>query len=108
MLTKISPSLLHQAQANLALIIAQISATYVISSALLLRSNLPSEMKSAVSEALGSPLEPGFVERWFDGWFLVASMGTAVGILLGKKLAAGDWDDWDEHDADIELGQKRS
>ncbi|KUJ19841.1 uncharacterized protein LY89DRAFT_682681 [Mollisia scopiformis] len=108
MLTKLSPSLLYQAQANLALIIAQISATYVISSALLLRSNLPTEMKSVVSEALGSPLEPGFVERWFDGWFLIASLGTAAGIFIWKRIAGpGDWDDWD-FDGDIELGQKRS
>ena len=108
MLTKLLPSLLYQAQANLALLIAQISATYVISSALLLRSNLPSEMKSVVSEALGSPLEPGFVERWFDGWFLVASLGTAVGIWVGRKVVGrGDWDDW-EFEGDAELGQKRS
>jgi hypothetical protein len=108
MLTKLLPSLLYQAQANLALIIGQISATYVISSALLLRSNLPSEMKTVVSEALGSPLEPGFVERWFDGWFLAASLGTAVGIWVGGKLAGPrDLDDW-EFDGDIELGQKRS
>jgi hypothetical protein len=106
MLTKLSPSLVYQAQANLALIIAQVSATYVISSALLLRSNLPTEMKSVVSEALGSPLEPGFVERWFDGWFLVASVGTAMGIWVGRKFSAvGDWDDFDE---DLEAGQKRS
>ena len=106
MLTKLAPSLLYQAQANLALIIAQISATYVISSALLLRSNLPSEMKSVVSEALGSPLEPGFVERWFDGWFLLASGGTAIGIWIGRKFS-GDWDDW-EFEHDVELGQKMS
>lgn len=108
MLTKLVPSLLYQAQANLALLIAQISATYVISSALLLRSNLPSEMKSVVSEALGSPLEPGFVERWFDGWFLLASVCTGLGIWIGRKFSgAGDWDDWDmEHD--VELGQKMS
>lgn len=107
MLTKLSPSLVYQTQANLALIIAQVSAIYVISSALLLRSNLPTEMKTVVSEALGSPLEPGFVERWFDGWFLLASFGTAIGIFVGRKLSAGDWDDWDV-DGDIELGQKRS
>ncbi|CAL3965705.1 unnamed protein product [Diplocarpon coronariae] len=108
MITKLLPSLLYQAQANLALLIAQISATYVISSALLLRSNLPTEMKSVVSDALGSPLEPGLVERWFDGWFLVASAGTAVGIYVGRKLAGNrDWDDWDEA-LDVELGQKRS
>ena len=108
MLTKLVPSLLYQAQANLALIIAQISATYVISSAILLRSNLPPEMKSVVSEALGSPLEPGFVERWFDGWFLAASAGTAIGIWLGKKFSGyGDWDDW-EFEGDVEMGQKLS
>jgi len=109
MLTKLSPSLLYQAQANLALIIAQVSATYVISSALLLRSNLPMEMKSVVSEALGSPLEPSFVERWFEGWFLAASIATAMGIWIGRKLLNGsaDWDDW-EFEGDIELGQKRS
>ncbi|TAQ86285.1 hypothetical protein B7494_g5406 [Chlorociboria aeruginascens] len=107
MLTKLSPSLLYQAQANLALIIAQISATYVISSALLLRSNLPTEMKSVISEALGSPLEPGFVERWFEGWFLAASFATAAGIFVGRKLKAnGDWDD--DYEGDIEMGQKRS
>ena len=109
MITKLSPSLLYQAQANLALIIAQISATYVISSALLLRSNLPTEMKSVVSEALGSPLEPGFVERWFEGWFLVASVATAAGIWAGRKFAStSDWDDYDDYDGDIEMGQKRS
>lgn len=109
MLTKLSPSLLYQAQANLALMVAQVSATYVISSALLLRSNLPTEMKSVVSEALGSPLEPGFVERWFEGWFLVASGVTALSIWVGKKFLAGsgDWDDW-EYDGDVEMGQKRS
>ncbi|EKD17956.1 uncharacterized protein L3040_004496 [Drepanopeziza brunnea f. sp. 'multigermtubi'] len=107
MITKLVPSLLYQAQANLALLIAQISAIYVISSALLLRSNLPSEMKSVVSDALGSPLEPGLVERWFDGWFLLASLGTALGIYVGRKLGGGgEWDEFD--DGDVELGQKRS
>jgi hypothetical protein len=109
MLTKLSPSLLYHAQTNLALIIAQISATYVISSALLLRSNLPSEMKSVVSDALGSPLEPGFVDRWFDGWFLIASLGTAAGIWVGRQLGSfgRDWDDF-EFEGDVEMGQKRS
>jgi len=65
------------------------------------------EMKSVVSEALGSPLEPGFVERWFEGWFLVASAVTALGIWLGRKFSSGDWDDW-EFEGDVEMGQKRS
>lgn len=58
-----------------------------------------------VSEALGSPLEPGFVERWFEGWFLVASVLTAGGVWVGRRLV-GDWDDWE--DGDVEMGQKRS
>ena len=66
-------------------------------------------MKSVVSEALGSPLEPGFVERWFEGWFLVASVATAAGIWAGRKFAStSDWDDYDDYDGDIEMGQKRS
>ncbi|CAG8962116.1 hypothetical protein HYFRA_00005159 [Hymenoscyphus fraxineus] len=109
MITKLSPSLLYHAQTNLALIIAQISATYVISSALLLRSNLPSEMKSVISEALGSPLEPGFVERWFDGWFMVASLATAVGIWVGRQMGGwGEGEEWELYDGDLEVGEKRS
>lgn len=99
-------NMLYQAQANMALLVAQISATYVISSALLLRSNLPREVGSVISEALGSPLEPIFVDRWFEGWFLVASAGTAIGILLGRKLGVGSGE-WDDCDEDMEM-QKRS
>ncbi|RKF60025.1 Golgi pH regulator [Golovinomyces cichoracearum] len=110
MLTKLTPSLLRQIQANLALLIAQISATYVISSALLLRSNLPNEMKSIVNVALGSPLEPIFVERWFDIWFLLATLATAIGIWISRKLngkeVIGTWDDM-QFAGDIELDQKR-
>jgi len=67
------------------------------------------EVRSVVSEALGSPLEPGFVDRWFEGWFLVASGGTAVGIWVGRKIGSvGDLEDWDDYAGDVELGQKRS
>ncbi|CAK7242317.1 MAG: hypothetical protein STHCBS139747_003805 [Sporothrix thermara] len=102
-----TPGLLYQAQANLALLIGQIAATYVISSALLLRSNLPKEMGSAVSDALESALSPGFVDRWFEGWFLLASLLTAVGIYVGRSLSAGDLlDGYDEYGME-EMGQKR-
>ncbi|KAF2006979.1 hypothetical protein P154DRAFT_480852 [Amniculicola lignicola CBS 123094] len=77
---RVVPSILQHTRANFALLISQISATYVISSALLLRSNLPSEMKSAISDALGAPLEPAFTERWFEGWFLTATALTVVGL----------------------------
>lgn len=105
-----APALLRQARANLALIVGQIAATYVISSALLLRSNLPREVGRSVGDALESALEPAFVDRWFEGWFLLASAATAVGIWVGRQIGGsglGDWDDWEEFGAE-ELGQKRS
>ncbi|KZF22734.1 hypothetical protein L228DRAFT_134719 [Xylona heveae TC161] len=105
--SRFMPKLVHHAQANLALLVSQISATYVISSALLLRSNLPREMGSVISEALGAPLEPRFVDRWFDGWFLAASVSTAVGIFLGRKLgASGEWDDDYDDEMDLEMGKR--
>ncbi|KAI9824334.1 MAG: hypothetical protein M1819_000894 [Sarea resinae] len=104
--SRFTPSILAHTQANLALLVSQISATYVISSALLLRSNLPREVGSVISEALGAPLEPRFVDRWFEGWFLTASALTAVGIFVGKKVGGnGEWDD-DIDDGDIELGKR--
>ncbi|KAI1180369.1 Abscisic acid G-protein coupled receptor-domain-containing protein [Nemania sp. FL0916] len=103
---KWTPGLLYQAQANLALLIGQISAIYVISAALLLRSNLPKEVSSAVGDALESALEPSFVDRWFEGWFLLASAATVTGIWVGGKIS--DWgEDWDDIGME-EMGQKRS
>lgn len=100
------PGILHHARANFALLISQISATYVISSALLLRSNLPPEMKSAISDALGAPLEPAFTERWFEGWFLTAVALTALGLWVGKRLRGQGWDDDDDIEgADVEMGK---
>jgi hypothetical protein len=103
---RVLPGVLHHAQANFALLISQIAATYVISSALLLRSNLPLEMKSAISDALGAPLEPAFTERWFEGWFLLASAATAIGLWAGKRLKGQGWDDEDElGEGDLEMGK---
>lgn len=103
---RLVPSILQHARANFALLISQIAATYVISSALLLRSNLPSEMKSAISDALGAPLEPGFTEKWFEGWFLTASALTALGLWVGKRLRGQGWDDDDDLvDGDVEMGK---
>ena len=103
---RVLPGVLHHARANFALLISQIAATYVISSALMLRSNLPVEMKSAISEALGAPLEPAFTERWFEGWFLLASLVTAAGLWSGKRLKGQGWDDDDEiGDGDVEMGK---
>jgi len=102
------PSLLSAFHANLALVVSQVCATYVISSALLLRSSLPREVGSVISDALGAPLEPKRVDAWFEGWFLGAACLTAVGIWLGRKFKGGDWED-DEYSAghgDLEEGKR--
>lgn len=109
---KWAPGLLQQAQANLALLIGQISATYVISAGLLLRSNLPKDMGSAVGHALESALEPTFVDRWFESWFLLSSAATALGIWIGRRIHGGakweEWEeDWDGYGGE-EMGTKRS
>ncbi|KAH6849878.1 Abscisic acid G-protein coupled receptor-domain-containing protein [Chaetomium sp. MPI-CAGE-AT-0009] len=104
---KWAPGLFHQAQANLALLVGQVTATYVISAALLMRSNLPRDVGRTVGDALESALEPGFVDRWFEGWFLLASVGTAAGIWVGRKVGSGFGEEWDEF-AGEEMGQKRS
>lgn len=101
---RFAPGLVQHAQTSLPLIISQIAGTYVISSALLLRSNLPKEVSSVISEALGAPLEPKFVEGWFESWFLVAVGLTVTGVIIGRKVGSGD-DDWDD-DGSIELGKR--
>lgn len=101
--SRFAPSLLQRSQTSLPLIISQIAGTYVISSALLLRSNLPAEVSSVISEALGAPLEGRFVEGWFESWFLVAVGLTATGILVGRKVGGdADWDD----DEAYEMGKR--
>ncbi|KAF1987364.1 hypothetical protein K402DRAFT_393073 [Aulographum hederae CBS 113979] len=79
--------------ANLALLVGQVVATYVISSALLLRSNLPADVRGGIGEALGVPLDVGFVERWFEGWFLLAVGATAVGVWVGGWVKGKEWED---------------
>lgn len=101
---RFAPGLLQHAQTSLPLIISQIAGTYVISSALLLRSNLPEEVSSVITEALGAPLEGRFVEAWFESVFLVAVGLTATGILVGRKVGGND-DDWDD-DGSIEMGKQ--
>ncbi|KAF5691175.1 hypothetical protein FDENT_3520 [Fusarium denticulatum] len=102
---KWTPGLLRQAQANLALVVGQIAATYVISASLLLRSQLPSALGTAVGSVLRGALSPAFVDGWFEGWFLVGSLITAIGIWIGRKLG-GD-DEWDEYGME-EMGAKMS
>ncbi|TKA22102.1 hypothetical protein B0A50_08480 [Salinomyces thailandicus] len=103
---RFAPSLLQHAQTSLPLIISQIAGTYVVASALLLRSNLPAEVGGVISEALGAPLEAKFVERWFEGWFLVAVVLTALGILVGRKVGGVGAEEWEDEDGGWEGGKR--
>ncbi|KAF2672573.1 hypothetical protein BT63DRAFT_420799 [Microthyrium microscopicum] len=75
---------------TLALLISQVVSTYVISAALMLRSNLPKDFGSAISHALGAPLESARVDAWFEGCFLFAAAFTAAGIWAGNRLRDSD------------------
>lgn len=103
------PPLIHRhARASLALAAGQVAATYVISSALMLRSHLPGQVSSVVGGALAGSvplMSPAFADQWFEGWFLVGGALTAVGVWIGRSVAGG-WDD-DEYGME-EMGTKRS
>ena len=106
---RFAPSLLQNTDAtSLPLIISQVAGTYVISSALLLRSNLPEEMGGVISDALGAPLEARFVDGWFESWFLVAVGLTATGILVGRKVGGGgdEWDGLEDEGIGFEMGKR--
>ena len=96
-----------------ALLVAQICATYVVSSALLLRTNLPREMGSVIEGALGAPLDVGVCERMFEGWFLGSCGVTAVGVWVSRRLGSGgsagmEWDDEFDFggEGDVEGGKR--
>ena len=104
---RFAPSMLQATRSNFALIIAQISGMYVISSALMLRGMMPKEFGSVISDALGvGVLEPVWASKWFDGFFIVAVLLTAQGIWVGRKIGgSGAWDD-ESWDGDIEMGKR--
>jgi len=103
------PGLLHQARTNLALLVGQISATYVVSAALLLRSSLPTEIGNSVGDALENALNPNFVDALFESWFLLASFATVVSLYISLKIGGTDdlMDEIDDFGWE-EMGQKRS
>lgn len=90
MLSRAAPGVISHAtksdNPNLALFVSQISAVYMLASALLLRSNLPSHMSFVISDALGAPLDPAFVDRWFDALFLGAASLTIAALVVGRKI----------------------
>lgn len=106
--SRFMPSALHATKTNFALLISQISGMYVISSALMLRGMMPKEVGSVINSALGAGLlEPAWVQRWFEGFFILAVVGTAIGIFLGRQISGiASWDDDTGWDAGIELGKR--
>lgn len=102
------PSVLHATRTNFALLVSQISGMYVISSALMLRSVMPQEVGGVINSALGAGLlEPRWVQKWFDGFFMAAVLLTAFGIFLGRQIGGANvFDDDTTWDNDVELGKR--
>jgi len=101
------PSLLHATRTNFALLISQISGMYVISSALMLRGMMPKEVGSVINSALGSAmLDPHWVQKWFDGFFICSVVLTVVGVFIGRSVGNGSLADDMGWDGDVELGKR--
>lgn len=96
------PSLLKTIQANLALVVAQVSATYVISAALMLKGMMPGAVLGQGLGALGGSDDVGWVDFLFEGFFLGGVVITVVGIWVGRKV--GGSDDWEEDEYDDGVG----
>lgn len=72
------------------LLVAQVSAIYILSTSLLLRSNLPNEMSSAITAALGAPLDTAFVESLFDTFFSLVAVISLLSLWLAHRYKLGD------------------
>ena len=96
------PSLLKTIQANLALVVAQVSATYVISAALMLRGMMPGAVLGEGLGALGGKDGVAWIDGWFERWFLAGVILTVAGIWIGRNI--GGSDDWEEDEYDDGIG----
>jgi hypothetical protein len=67
------------------LLIAQLLGIYVISTSLLLRSNLPKNMSSAITSALGAPLDVAFVQSLSDNTIFITATVSVAGLWLAEK-----------------------
>ena len=73
----------------------------------MLRGMMPEKVGSVINGALGAGLlEPAWVQKWFDGFFILAVTGTAAGIFLGKQIGGGLLDDDPGWDRDVEMGKR--
>lgn len=73
----------------------------------MLRGMIPGSVIGEGVKQLGGG-EMGWVDSWFEGWFLGGVGVTALGIWVGRKLGGDEWggegEDWD--DGDIEGGKR--
>lgn len=76
-----------------ALIVSQVSSIYILSTSLLLRSNLPKEMSSAITSALGAPLDVVFVESLFDTCFALVAVISLIGLYVANRYKDEFYDD---------------
>lgn len=76
--------------ATATLCISWLSGTYFVSTAVMLRSNLPEKYVGGIGNALGSSLRRGIFEEWFDVVFFVVALGTGVGLFIARS-----WNDKD-------------
>ncbi|KAG8529983.1 uncharacterized protein KY384_005465 [Bacidia gigantensis] len=101
------PSLLKTIQANLALVVAQVCATYVISAALMLRVMMPSAVVGEGLKTLGGGKDNmSWVDGWFERWFLAGVLVTGIGIWVGRTMGTNDdWDDDFDDAGGLEMGK---
>lgn len=62
-----------------------LSGTYFISTAVMLRSNLPETYVGGIGNALGQNLRRGLFEKWFDFVFFVVAVVTGVGLVVARS-----------------------
>ncbi|KAF5102736.1 hypothetical protein D0Z00_000228 [Geotrichum galactomycetum] len=78
------------------LIVAQVCSIYILSTSLLLRSNLPKEMGTAITAGLGAPLDTVFVESLFDTCFALVAIVSLVGLWIARRYRDDDKEYYDE------------
>ncbi|KAI4211664.1 MAG: hypothetical protein LQ351_005567 [Letrouitia transgressa] len=96
------PKLMNALRKNLALVVAQVCGMYVIGAALMLRGRvLPGKVVGEGLRGLVGGVEVGWVDGWFEKWFLGGVLVTGAGIAVGRSLAGEEWED----EEDLEMGK---
>jgi Abscisic acid G-protein coupled receptor len=82
--------------ATATLCISWLSGTYFVSTAVMLRSNLPEKYVGGIGNALGgsSSLRRGIFEEWFDIVFCIVAGITGVGLFVARS--------WNTEDIELE------